>query len=93
MGLYHIIRDTTLGKKIAVPYPGFAEYNETVSTSSKSEFSIGITFDADHKIIIMVDGRRQQEGVAWTRNVGTQKITATSNVNVGSWFNAIVYLK
>ncbi len=94
MGLFNFLYDDSGKKKRLIPYPGFQDIVETVSGSAKTEFTLGITIDADHKIDVSVDGRGQPiEDTHWSRDTDNGKITMTEAVNVGSVFKARIYLK
>lgn len=75
-------------------YPGFHDYVETVSGSTKTVFTIDYDFAADHKIDVSIDGRDQPiENTHWSRDAGTNQITMTEPINVGSVFKCRIYLK
>lgn len=94
MGLYVKIYDSTLKRTRLVAYPGFQDYVETVSGSSKTVFSIGVDIDADHKMDVEIDGRGQPiEGTHWSRDITNNQIIMTGPINVGSVFKCRIYLK
>lgn len=73
----------------------FIVYTETVSGSTKTNFITsggGATFTATSPIEVSIDGREQPlEGTHWTRTVGTQTISMSGAVQIGSIFKAKIY--
>jgi len=93
MALLQFVHDTATKKKKAVPYPGFIDKVFTVTGSPQSQFDLGIDVDADHAILVEVDGRGQLEDTHWTRDTGNNRVNTSSAVNVGSWLRARVFYK
>ena len=93
MALVTFVHDTVANRKKAVAYPGYFKFNETVSDAPKTTFTLGMTIDSAHEIEAWVDGRIQQEGVAWNRNTGAGTVIFTGSVGVGSWVYVKVYRK
>lgn len=96
MAVYTIIVDTVANTRKAFPYPGFVEYEETVSGSPKTTFSLASiisAIDSTHKIEVWVDGRKEKETDAWARNTGANTVVLTSAAAVGQWVQIKVFLK
>lgn len=91
--------DDTVGRTQLMPfsgttlsYPGFADYVEEVSGSSKSIFDVGYDLTAEMKIDVWVGGREQpRENINWTRQVSENTITTAADVPVGQVFKARLY--
>lgn len=100
MGLFQYVIDSTTKKRMAYPfkyvaYPGFVDYTETVSGSSKSDFTLAVALEADHAVDVWVDGRLQMiENTNWSRTVATPgHIVLSEAIVVGKVFKARVYTK
>ncbi len=93
MSLLNFWFDTETKRKRGVAYPGYTDFNETVSGSAKTVFQLAVDIDSGHAIDAWVDGRLQEEGVAWTRDNTNNRVTFTSSVAVGSWVRVRVINK
>jgi hypothetical protein len=94
MALYTLVYDSSTKRKRYVAYPGFYDYVEEVSGSSKTVFSLGMDIDASHKIDVSIDGRDQpRENTNWTRDIDANTITTSESVQIGSVFKARIFLK
>lgn len=93
MGLVSFWLDTTTQRKRAVAYPGFVDFHETVVTSAKATFLLAVDIDAAHAIDAYVDGRIQEEGVAWNRDSSANSVVFTTPIDVGRWVKVRVISK
>lgn len=94
MGLFSFLYDTGGKSRKAIAYPGFVDVVETVAGSPKTEFTLGVTIDSEHKIDVSIDGRDQPiEDTHWSRDKDNGKIIMTESVPVGKVFKARIYLK
>lgn len=77
------------GNRKYVPYPGFVD--EDFTSAGAATVTIAQTVTATSKVVVSLDGLRQQEGVAWTRS--GQVVTFSETPPSGRWIQATIYLK
>ena len=86
-----VTRDTVTGKTIfsnttiASLGAGIVAEENFAATASQTLFPLATNIDVIQTIDAYIDGRKQQEGVAWTRDETLNEITFTGGVTLDSW--------
>jgi hypothetical protein len=64
-----------------------------VGAGGQTNFTVTVTFDANTKIDVLVDGRKKREGASYdfTRNVALNRIEFTAVVPQNSWVQVRTY--
>lgn len=93
MGLFSFLYDETAKTRKLIAYPGFVDYEETVSGSSKSDFTLAVELTAGHSVDVWVDGRMEMSASFSKTVANPGHIVMGEAVPVGKIFKARVFTK
>jgi hypothetical protein len=84
MGLLYKVLNLATGKWEGRSSPSIPITRDFVSTG-QTVFALADDITDNDYIEFLVDGRENQEGIAWTRNSATNQLTASELVPAGKW--------